>query len=160
LKNTYEPVETVPASEQNPLAKKEAREKERTKFVDQMRGIKETRVRWSIGVEKLTVDGFQPKWFVKQPSSGRGAACGRLKMYREDEPKVETKGLIFTETVDHAIRVFEVGRDISPDLYKKLTDTGRVVIEGNVFDVDGFLMEPDWIFDIVLVKIRIVDVSR
>jgi hypothetical protein len=157
LKNTYEPVESVPALEQNPLAKKEASEKERAKFAEQMRGIKGTTVRWSIGVENLTVDGFQPKWLVQQPSGG-GTACGRLKMYREDEPKVETKGLIFKETVDHVIRVFEVNRDITAELYKKLTPTGKVVIEGNVFDIDGFWMKPDSIFDIVLVKIRIVDV--
>ena len=122
-----------------------------------MSGIKGTPVRWSIDVEKLTVAGFQPKWFVRQPS-GSGAAVGRLKMYREDEPKIETTGLIFKDTVDYAIHVFEVGRDISPDLYKKLTPTGRVVIEGNVYDIDCFWRNPDTIFDIVLVKIKIVDV--
>jgi hypothetical protein len=158
LKNTYEPVETVPAPEQNPLAKKEARERERAKFADQMQKIKGTPIRWSINVEKLTTDSFQPTKWMKV-ASGRGAAVGRLKMYREAQPRIETTGLIFKETVDHAISKFEVTLDISPDLYKRLTPTGRVVIHGEVFDIDGERgTGSDAYFDIVLVKIKVVDV--
>ena len=157
LRDAYEPAITRPAAEQNPLAKKEAVDTEQAKFAERVQSIKGTSVRWSLGVEKLTVDGFRPVWAVQQKSE-RGTVTGRIKLYREAKPKVETVGLIFKETVDHAIARFEVPRDIAPDLYKQLTATGQVVLEGKVHDIHGFSMGSDAIFDIVLVEVKIVGV--
>lgn len=158
LTQTYSPVEQVTAKEKNPLAKKEAIERETAKFKEQMQSLKGTSIRWPLDVVDLKVDSFT----VHQSKCpyANDYSTGVLYLYREAEPKIETKGFLFPEEVDHCIRQFEVHKDISPDLYKKLLPTSRVIIEGNIFDifVSKYSTERKTKFVINLVNIKIVDV--
>lgn len=154
LRHVFKPVVSVPEKEVNPLAEKEAKENELRKFTDQTRPLQGSKVRWTFPIGKLSIDGFDPVLHVKHPCD-EGYCCGNLRLYRESKPKVEPAGL-FSSEIDHAIKRFEVGRDVQAVDYKLVKPKDRVVIEGNIFDIRGWWVNPDGgCFEIVLVNVKV-----